>query len=296
MRELLHEVEQAIECAAGNAHRHMLPVKHDAVLRVIRIRRILQIPRLPSERQRHHAVVLPRREVAATAVAGILHAQHTLRIADAGRILQLRDFLRIFLRLGEIDGDFQPSRRRIGKITDVLRNRINLDVITRAAHLVEIFRRLLRMILRNALLEVRAYFLWRRREQPHQARTEEVARIRHILDDALFDRQIAQCPQKRRRGRRHVRHRHNIAGGGIKLKRIEQQVAEVRHIHRFYQPFCRCVNQQIFNCLCCIFFPRHHQHPFLYSSLRLDSLLIITENSFSVNQPGKRLDRKAKRQ
>ena len=274
----------------------MLAVQHDAVLRVIRIRRILQIPRLPRERQRHHAVILPRREVTATAVAGIFHAQHTLRIADAGRILQLCDFLGVFFRLGEVDGDFQPSRRRIGKITDVLRNRINLDVIARAAHLVEILRRLFGMPLRNALLEVRAYFLWRRRQQTHQARTEEVARIRHVLDDAFFDRQIAQRPQKRRRGRRHVRHRHNIAGGGIKLKRIEQQVAEVRHIHRFYQPFCRCVNQQIFNCLCCFFLPRHHQHPFLYSSLRLDSLLIITENSFSVNQPGKGLDRKAKRQ
>ncbi len=274
MRELLHEVEQAIKCAAGNAHRHMLAVQHDAVLRVIRIRRILQIPRLPSERQRHHAVILPRREVTATAVAGIFHAQHTLRIADAGRILQLCDFLGVFFRLGEIDGDFQPSRRRIGKITNVLRNRINLDVIARATHLVEILRRLLRMPLRNALLEVRAYFLWRRRQQTHQARTEEVARIRHVLDEALFDRQIAQCPQKRRRGRRHVRHRHNIAGGGIQLKRIEQQVAEVRHIHRFYQPFCRCVNQQIFNCLCCIFFPRHHQQPFLYSSLWPDSFLL----------------------
>ena len=184
------------------------------------------------------------------------------------------DVAGILFRLGEIDGDFQPSRRRIGKITDVLRNRINLDVIARAAHLVEILRRLFGMPLRNALLEVRAYFLWRRRQQPHQARTEEVARIRHILDEAFFDRQIAQRPQKRRRGRRHVSHRHNIAGGGIKLKRIKQQVAEVRHIHRFYQPFCRCVNQQIFNCLCCFFLPRHHQHPFLYSSLRPDSFLL----------------------
>ena len=56
--ELRHKIEQLLKGAGRDGHGRMLMGEHDAVLVVIYIGAVLQIPGLSAERQRHHTCLL----------------------------------------------------------------------------------------------------------------------------------------------------------------------------------------------------------------------------------------------
>ena len=99
VRELLHKIEKLDKRVMLNLHRNVLAVKHDAVLIVINIRRILESPLVSLNRHRDNPVVLSCRMVYASRIPLIFHAELALGISALFRILGSRDCLGILLRL-----------------------------------------------------------------------------------------------------------------------------------------------------------------------------------------------------
>ena len=81
MRELLYKIKQLAEGIVIDLHRHMLSVKHDTVLIVIYIRRILESPLTSLNSDRDDPMVLSGRMVQSACIAFIFAAELTLRIA-----------------------------------------------------------------------------------------------------------------------------------------------------------------------------------------------------------------------
>ena len=97
--QLPHEGKELLEGAAADLHGGMLGVEDDAVLLIISIGRILDVPVLIGQLDGHHAVILSGREVAAAAITGVFNAQHALGIADTGSVLELCDLLGVLFGL-----------------------------------------------------------------------------------------------------------------------------------------------------------------------------------------------------
>ena len=85
----------------------MFPVKYDAVLVVIYIRRILESPFLSLDGDGDDAVVLPCRVVQASRISFVFHAELAFRVGGGLRLACRGDGFWIFLRLGEVDRDVQ---------------------------------------------------------------------------------------------------------------------------------------------------------------------------------------------
>ena len=164
----------------------VLRVEHDAVLAVVQIRRVLQIPRAVVQRQRNHAVVLARGEADAARVAGVFHAQHALGIARLPGAALGGDVPGILLRLGQIDGDLQPAAGRVLKKADVLRHAIHADVVDAAAQRVEILGGRSGAPGAIELLKARAHLGGRGRERAHQLGGEQIPALAAVLDEAAL--------------------------------------------------------------------------------------------------------------
>ena len=80
MRKQLDEIKQLGKCIAVNLHRDVFSVKHDAVLIVIYVRRVLKSPFLSLDRDRDDAVILPCGMVHASCIALVLHAELAFRV------------------------------------------------------------------------------------------------------------------------------------------------------------------------------------------------------------------------
>lgn len=72
----LHEVEEPCKAVPADVHGPVLFAKHDAVLVVIQVGGVLQIPALPAKLQGHDAVVLPGREARPARIARVFRAEH----------------------------------------------------------------------------------------------------------------------------------------------------------------------------------------------------------------------------
>ena len=84
VRELPHEVQQLGKTRPIDLHRGVLLIEHDAVLVVVHVGRILQVPRRIVDGDGNHAMVLARRVVDAPGISLVLHAQQALGIAAGG--------------------------------------------------------------------------------------------------------------------------------------------------------------------------------------------------------------------
>ena len=154
------------------------------MLAVVEVGGILHVPALAVERQRDHAVVLPRGEADAARVAGVLRAEHALGIAGLLGAALRGDVARVLLRLGEVDGDLQLPSLGVLEKAHVFGDAVHLDVVAVAAELVEPLRGRRGAIFPVQGEEALAHALRLGREQAHQFGGEQVAPLAAVLDDA----------------------------------------------------------------------------------------------------------------
>ena len=200
VRELIHEIKKPNKAFARYAHRHMIAVEYDAMLIVIGVGGILEIPALAVQTHRHDAVVLARGKIHSPRVAGIFNAQHAFGIAGLLCIFLRRDIARILFRLGQVDRDFQFAHARIVEEAHVLCDSIHADVIHVSAHAVEILRRGGGAQITVELVKAFAHHLRVRRERAHQLRGEKIAPLRAVRKQAALYRVIADRIQYGGRG------------------------------------------------------------------------------------------------
>ena len=100
MREEIDEIEKASESPRGYFHRHVLLVKEDAVLVIVNIRGILEIPSATGESKWDRADVLARWMMIIALESEVLFAKNAFRIGSRNRRFQeLGDVFIVFLRL-----------------------------------------------------------------------------------------------------------------------------------------------------------------------------------------------------
>ena len=97
MRKLSDKIKQLAEYRRVDHHRDMLAVEHDAVLMIVAVGRILQIPVARIDLDRDGAQILARRVILPTRVAHVLGAKLTLGIRDGSGRACLGDIARILL-------------------------------------------------------------------------------------------------------------------------------------------------------------------------------------------------------
>ena len=223
VRELRHKVEQLLKRAAVDVHGLVLFVEHDAVLVVVQVGGILEVPRLAAQVQVHKAVVLARREGrAAPRVAGVLHAQHAGRIA--GGLLQprRRDVARVLLGLGQVDGDVQLAHHRGRLVLDVARDVVHADVVDVAAQLVEPVGGVFRALGVAAVVEFAAHLGGPGGDAAHQPGGKRVALALRVGAHAAPHRVLGQRRKVGRRGGRQLDRLRLIGTVGL-LRRIQPQ-------------------------------------------------------------------------
>ena len=81
MGKLFDKVKQLSECRLINFHRHMLSVKHDAVLIIVHIWGILESPLTVIDGNGNDSVVIPGRMIGPPRISHVLHAQLAFGIA-----------------------------------------------------------------------------------------------------------------------------------------------------------------------------------------------------------------------
>ena len=229
VRELAHKIEQLRERIRRDAHRRVLVGKHDAVLVVINVRAVLQIPGLAAQLDGHDAVVLPRGEIHAPGIADILDAQHAFRIAGGGLQPFKRDGFRILLGLRQVDRDLQFAVLAGVIPLDVFGDLRGADVVRLDAEIVEIVRGGAHAPRLPQCGKARFYLALARHQRAHDARLE--------IDAQRGDLAVIKAAL-----RRVVQQRLQQLGGRIgqhlwqlpcprpgKAEQIEQRVA--RHIY-----------------------------------------------------------------
>lgn len=82
MRKQFYKIKQFNECISLDFHWSMLAVKHNAMLIVIHIRRILESPRSIIDCDRNNSVVLPCRMINTSRISFIFRAKKTFRITS----------------------------------------------------------------------------------------------------------------------------------------------------------------------------------------------------------------------
>ena len=138
--ELLDKIKKLDKSRPVNLHGRMLPVKYDAMLVVIYIRRILEPPLAVVDGNPDHPVVVSRRMVQAPRIAFVFHTQQAFRIAALFRISCSGDGFGVFFWFGKVNGNIQLAVRGLGNPFLVFAHPVPADVIRILAQLVKIIR------------------------------------------------------------------------------------------------------------------------------------------------------------
>ena len=183
VRQHCHKIQQLLKAGPVNAHRRMLRAQADAVLIVIHIGRILQIPAFAAERHGNEAVILPRRMVHPSGVALIFRAELALWIPGLRRELCRRNGARVLLWLREVDRDIQRTVLSLVDPLLILCNAVAADIIRILTEFIEPVRRLPRAFVIQRT-EFFAHLVRCGRQGAHQLRIKEVARDLIVRADA----------------------------------------------------------------------------------------------------------------
>ena len=173
--EQAHKIQQLAEGRPLDFHGGMLVVKYDAMLVVVNVGAVLQIPLAVVDGQRDDAVILARGVVHAACIALVLHAQLALGVGALGRKLCGGNGLGIFFRLGQIDSDIQVTVFGLGDPFQVALDAVAADVVGVLTELVEPVGSGLRALVFVALLKVSAHDAGARGQYAHQLGIEQVA-------------------------------------------------------------------------------------------------------------------------
>ena len=147
MGKLFYKVKQLCKGGTFNLHGHMLAVKHDAVLIIIYIGRILEIPAAVIDRNRNDPVILSGRMIQPSCISLVFTAQQTFGVRGLLRQLSCGNGLGIFLRLGQVDCNIQIAVLRFHHPFAVLHYAVTADIVCILAEFVVEIRSFYRILL-----------------------------------------------------------------------------------------------------------------------------------------------------
>ena len=130
MREQFYKIKELHKGVPFNLHRHMLSIKHNTVLIVINIRRILEAPWTVIDCNRNNSVILSGRMVHSARITLIFHTQQAFWIAALFCIFCCCNGFWIFLRFRQIDGNINGAIRTVHCPFSVFFNTVTADIIT----------------------------------------------------------------------------------------------------------------------------------------------------------------------
>lgn len=138
MRKQFYKIKQFNECISLDFHWSMLAVKHNAMLIVIHIRRILVSPRSIIDCDRNNPVVLPCRMINTSCISFIFRAKKTFRIASGFYIPCRGNCFWIFFRFGQIDGNINLTVWTVYLPLLILLYAISADIIAVLTQFIKI--------------------------------------------------------------------------------------------------------------------------------------------------------------
>ena len=133
MWKLCHKIQKFSKRCTLNLHWCMTGIEHDAVLVVIHIWRILEIPLTVVDRHRNDSVVLSCRVIYTTRITFIFFAKLAFWICTLLCILCCCNCLWIFLRLRKIDRNIECSKLCICCPLLIFFDTLSADIIAVAA-------------------------------------------------------------------------------------------------------------------------------------------------------------------
>ena len=129
MGELFYKIKQFAESAMLNFHGNMLRIKHNTVLIIVYIGRILEAPAAVLNRHRNYTVILSCRMVDTSGISFILHTQQAFGISALLCIFSRRNGFRIFLRFGKVYGNIHFSVRGLCFPFYIFYNPVTADIV-----------------------------------------------------------------------------------------------------------------------------------------------------------------------
>ena len=173
--EQTHKIQQLAEGCPLDLHGCVLVVEYDAMLVVVNVGAVLQIPRAVVDGQRDDAVIFAGRVVHAACVTLVLHTQLALGVSALGRKLCGGNGLGVLFRLGQVDGDIQVAVFGLGDPFQVALDAVAADVVGVLTELVEPVGGGLRTLVLVPLLKVCAHDAGARGQHAHQLGIKQVA-------------------------------------------------------------------------------------------------------------------------
>ncbi|MNZ78125.1 hypothetical protein D3C78_966890 [compost metagenome] len=181
MRELLYEIKQSRKGRMRNNHRLVNALEDDAVLVVIHIRRVLEIPLFTLQLKRQYPKILTGRMIRTACISYIFCAKQALGILRLRHRLKQCDLLRVLLRLREINGDLKLAEFGRMLPVQVLSDTIHSNVIGIYAQPVESIGRSLQPFLLCLAPECGMGFRGTGHEQTHNPSIQQIAIRRCII-------------------------------------------------------------------------------------------------------------------
>ena len=135
--ELLDKVQQLAEGGTLDLHGGVLAVEDDAVLVVVDVGAVLEVPVAVVDGDGDDAVVLAGGMVHPAGVALVLHAELALGVGALGGELGRRNGLGVLFGLGEVDGDIQVAVGGGSDPLEVLLDPVAADVVGILAERIE---------------------------------------------------------------------------------------------------------------------------------------------------------------
>ena len=194
VRELGHKVQQLFNGCLIDDHRGVLGVEYDAVLGIVHIGAVLQVPVFSCKLHGNDPVILPGRMIHSTGIALVFYAQQALGIVGLGSCLCGSDGLGILFRLAQVDGDIQIAILSRSLPAHILLDTVAADVVGVLAEAVVPFGSFLRALFVQSS-ELAANFSGQRSQDAHQLGVEQVTAGDVIGDDAFADCVVRQTLQ-----------------------------------------------------------------------------------------------------
>ena len=229
------------------------------MLVVIDIRRVLESPGIPLDRDRNDPVVFSGRVVHSAKISLILHAELALGVAGLCRVSRRCDRLGVLLGLGEIDRDIELAVLRRRLPPSVLFDPVSADVIRIAGKIVIPLGGLKRILLVD-LAELRDHFAGTGCHDSHDLCIKEIphhdtAAVQHVLAGGVLENirqdSLQKCPifdpgAVDRRGS--FEDLLPVARIVINAERPNEGIDRVDHVFLFNEACCQCVLCQISDC------------------------------------------------
>ena len=135
--EQAHEIQQLAEGSTLDLHGSVLVVEHNAVLVVVDVGAVLQVPSAVVDGERDDAVILAGGVVHAACIAFVLGAELALGVGALGSQFGGGNGLGVFFGLREVDGDIQIAVGGLGDPLHVPLDAVAADVIGILAEFIE---------------------------------------------------------------------------------------------------------------------------------------------------------------